>query len=164
MSGLALAACAIACAGPAAAQGRGCTVTSYADPPRETLSCPDGLTITAEGGAAYRLRNRNGRPEGLDLTSKGVLVEVPPGRRGGFQIQTPHAIASVRGTVWAVEVAPERSSVFVQTGTVAVNRPGGPAVTLQAGDGVDVGPGADPLEVRRWGRERALLFLGRFGR
>ncbi len=162
--GLALATC--LSAGAAAAQTRGCTITTYTDPPRETLTCPDGLTISAERGASYTLqdRNRDGRADAVQLTGKGVLVEVPPGRRGGFQVQTPHAIAAVRGTVWAVDVTPERSSVFVRTGTVSVNRPGAPAVTLRAGDGVDVGAGSDPLDVKRWGAERAANFLARFGR
>ncbi|MGA0594780.1 FecR domain-containing protein [Enterovirga sp. CN4-39] len=163
--GVGLAACILA-AGPLSAQPRGCSVTTYTDPPRETLSCPDGLRITAEEGSVYALRDRNrdGRPDVVELTSRGVLVDVPAGRRGGFQVQTPHAIASVRGTTWAVDVTPARSSVFVQTGVVAVNRPGGPAVTLRAGDGVDVAPDAAPLEVKRWGRERAATFLARFGR
>ena len=153
--------------GAADAQTRGCTITTYTDPPRETLACPDGLTITAERDASYRLADRNGDGliDTLQLTAKGVLVDVPPRRRGGFQVQTPHAIAAVRGTVWAVEATPERSSVFVQIGTVTVNRPGsGSAVTLKAGDGVDVAAGTDPLRVNRWGRERAANFLARFGR
>jgi ferric-dicitrate binding protein FerR (iron transport regulator) len=153
-------------AGPAGAQTRGCTITTYTDPPRETLTCPDGLTISTEAGAGYRLSDRNG--DGLvdtvQLTAKGVLVDVPPRRRGGFQVQTPHAIAAVRGTVWAVEVTPERSSIFVRTGSVSVNRPGGPAVILRDGDGVDVEAGSEPLRVNRWGAARAALFLARFGR
>lgn len=154
-------------AGTADAQTRGCTITTYTDPPRETLACPDGLTITAERDASYRLADRNGDGliDTLQLTAKGVLVDVPPKRRGGFQVQTPHAIAAVRGTVWAVEATPERSSVFVQIGTVSVSRSGGsPAVTLRAGDGVDVAPGTEPLRVNRWGNERAANFLARFGR
>ena len=167
-SGTALLALAVAslCPTPSSAQARGCAVTTYTDPPRDVLSCPDGLSITTERGAGFVLRDRNGegRADAVQLTTKGVLVDVPPGRRGGFQVQTPHAIASVRGTLWAVEVTPEQSSVFVQSGIVAVSRPGGPAVTLRAGDGVDVGPGSSLLEVKRWGAERAASFLARFGR
>ncbi|GJD53460.1 hypothetical protein OPKNFCMD_6235 [Methylobacterium crusticola] len=150
---------------PAAAQGRSCTVTPYTDPPRQVLSCPDGFTLSAESGSSYRLidRNRDGRPEAAELDGRGLLVDAPP-RRGGFQIMTPHAIASVRGTVWAVDVTASRTSVFVQTGAVSVRRPGGPAVILGAGDGVDVEAGTAPLEVKRWGVERAAGLLGRFGR
>jgi ferric-dicitrate binding protein FerR (iron transport regulator) len=154
--------------GGAWGQARGCTLTIYSDPPREVLACPDGLRIAAESGASYTLRDRNGdgRPDAVQLTAKGVLIEVPPGRHGGFQVQTPHAIASVRGTTYAVEATAVRSSVFVQAGTVAVNRPGeGGGVTLRSGDGVDVAAsGAEPLQVRRWPAERAATFLARFGR
>ncbi len=163
---MAVAASALVWAGAAEAQTRGCAITTFTDPPRETLACRDGLSITVEKGASYNLqdRNRDGRPDSIGLDGKGVLVDVPPGRRGGFQVQTPHAVASVRGTVWAVEVTPERSSVLVQAGAVAVNRPGEAAVRLGPGEGVDVAPGGGPLEVKRWGQERAANLLARFGR
>ncbi|WP_336489253.1 FecR domain-containing protein [Methylobacterium nigriterrae] len=149
----------------ATAQTRGCTVTPFTDPPRQVLSCAGGVTVSAEARSAYRLLDRNGdgRPDGAELTSGGLLIEAPP-RRGGFQILTPHAIASVRGTVWAVDVVPRRTSVFVQTGVVAVQRPQGQAVTLRAGDGVDVDADGGPLDVKQWGRERAAGLLARFGR
>lgn len=157
-------------AGSLRAQAPGCTVTPYTDPPREILDCADGLRITAEKGATYSLvdRNRDGRPEAAELTGKGLLIELPPRRRGGFQILTPHAVASVRGTTWAVEVSAARTSVFVRAGSVAVaragGRAGGTAVTLGAGDGVDVEAGTGALDVKQWSRERGLHLLARFGR
>ncbi|ACA15280.1 conserved hypothetical protein [Methylobacterium sp. 4-46] len=151
--------------GSARSQGRGCTITPYTDPPREELSCPDGFTLSAERGSLYRLldRNRDGRPEAAELSGRGLLVDAPA-RRGAFQIRTPHAIASVRGTVWAVDVTPARTSVFVRRGAVSVSRPSGPAVTLRDGDGVDVEAGTEPLAVKRWSPERAAGLLARFGR
>src|SRR5688500_12955622 len=89
------------------AQPAGCAITTYTDPPREVLACADGLTISAERGAEYQLldRNRDRRPDGAELKSRALLIELPARKRqGGFQILTPHAIASVRGTVWAVDV------------------------------------------------------------
>jgi hypothetical protein len=151
--------------GNAAAQAGRCSVTTYKDPPREVLRCGNGLSITAEAGGDYRLidRNRDGRPEAAELRSRGLLIESTP-RKGGFQILTPHAIASVRGTIWAVAVGAGRTSVFVRTGRVAVSKPDAAgAVTLGGGDGIDVEPGR-PLEVKRWSAERAALLLGRFGR
>src|SRR3712207_6212641 len=142
------AAIAVAAPSPAAAQA-GCAVTTYTDPPREVLRCPDGLSITAERASDYRLidRNRDGRPEAAELKARALLIESRPGR-GGFQILTPHAIATVRGTTWAVDVAEARTSVFVREGAVGVTRPGERAgVTLRAGDGVDVAAGG-PLEVK----------------
>jgi ferric-dicitrate binding protein FerR (iron transport regulator) len=162
-----LAGATIACAlvASARAQPSRCAITTYTDPPRQVLRCPDGLSISAERASDYRLidRDRDGRPEGAELTSRGLLIEAPP-RRGKFQILTPHAIATVRGTVWAVDVAAARTSVFVREGAVEVARRGtGEAVTLRAGDGVDVEP-AGALQVKRWSAERAAHLLARFGR
>jgi hypothetical protein len=151
----------------AQAQSGACTVVALTDPPGDLLTCRDGLVIRTERNSLYRLidGNRDGRPEGAELTGRGLLIELPPGRgRGRFQIQTPHAIASVRGTIWAVDVTATRTSVFVQRGAVAVSRPGTrEAVTLRAGDGVDV-EAAGPLVVRRWAPQRAAALLARFGR
>ena len=54
------------------AQTSGCTLTTLSDPSREVLHCADGLTISAERGAAYRLidRNRDGRPEAVELPTR----------------------------------------------------------------------------------------------
>lgn len=164
--GQALATCLVLLPADAArAQRRGCTITPYTDPPRQVLACPDGFTLSAENASTYRLidRNRDGRPEAADLNGRGLLVDAPP-RQGSFQVRTPHAIASVRGTTWAVDVTPGRTSVFVQAGEVSVSRLSGPGVVLRAGDGVDVDAGTAPLEVKRWSRERAAGLLARFGR
>ena len=150
------------------AQTPRCAATTYTDPPRQVLHCADGLTITAEQGSAYRLvdRDRDGKPEAAELSTRALLVESSPGRRGGrFQILTPHATAAVRGTVWAVDVSPARTSVFVQRGVVAVGRPGSPEmVALRAGEGIDVDAAGGALEVKRWSTERATHLLARFGR
>jgi hypothetical protein len=153
----------------ARAQAPGCTVTAFTDPPRDVLTCTDGLTISAERGSDYKLvdRNRDGKPDAAQLTSRGLLIELPPKRRGGFQILTPHAIASMRGTVWAVDVTPSRTSVFVREGVVDVRRRDSAvdALRLGPGDGVDVEPGSgQPLRATRWSPERAAHLLARFGR
>ena len=149
------------------AQRGGCAITTYTDPPREVLVCAEGLTITAERGTDYRLldRNRDRRPDAAEVRSRALLLELPSGnRRGGFQVLTPHAIASVRGTVWAVDVGTERTSVFVRAGRVTVTRPNvTEQVQLAPGQGIDVEPGR-PLEVKQWSAERALHLLARFGR
>lgn len=151
------------------AQTVDCTVAARAAPPGEVLTCRDGLVIHTERGTLYRLidRNRDRRPEGAELTERALLIELPPGGRGRsrFQIRTPHAIASVRGTIWAAEVTAARTSVFVQRGVVAVARQRSRrTVTLRAGDGVDVEGTAEPLVVRRWAPQRAAALLARFGR
>jgi hypothetical protein len=149
---------------PASAQS-GCTVTSLTDPPREVLRCRGGLTVEAERATRYRLIDgRPGEPTAAEVTARAILIDLRPGRRSGFQVLTPHAIASVRGTIYAVDVSAGQTSVFVAQGRVAVRDRGeaGP-VLLGAGQGVDVVPGR-PLEVKTWGRERAANLLARFGR
>lgn len=152
-------------ASAAQAQTRGCTRADTAAPPGQAIVCADGLTIRAERDSAFRLLDRDGdgRPDAARLDGRALLVASPP-RGGGFQILTPHAIAAVRGTVWAVDVAPGRTSVFVRRGRVAVRRPGGRSVTLGAGDGVDVEARSGPLAVTRWPPERVSALLARFGR
>jgi hypothetical protein len=158
---------AISAPGAAGAQtARGCTLQELTDPPRQVLRCEDGLVAETKRGADAVLGDSNGdgRPDRAIVTRGGVLIDLPARRRGGFQVLTPHAIASVRGTVYAVEAGAGSTAVFVQQGLVSVTRrDGSEGVTLGPGQGVDVDP-SKPLEVRRWPRERALDFLARFGR
>jgi ferric-dicitrate binding protein FerR (iron transport regulator) len=151
--------------GAAHAQPRGCETVRLLEPAREVIRCGGRVTITSEPGSSYRVtgRDRSGIPTGVQLRKGGLLLEVPGGG-GSFQIQTPHAVASVRGTTWAVDVTPQQTSVFVQEGAVAVRKiSAAPTVVLASGEGVDVQPD-QPLVVRRWGRERAWRLLARFGR
>jgi ferric-dicitrate binding protein FerR (iron transport regulator) len=131
----------------------------------QTLHCEGGITIVAEDGARYTLRSgRQGRVDAVELGGKALLIEVPP-KSGGkkFQVVTPQAIAAVRGTKWAVDVAGDKTSVFVVNGRVGVGRrTGGPSVTLRPGEGVDVEPDA-PLTVKRWAPARVSALLARLG-
>ncbi|MFB0492054.1 hypothetical protein ABIE45_004640 [Methylobacterium sp. OAE515] len=148
-----------------------CTESTRFDPPLRILRCTDGLTLEAERAAPFRPidRNGDGQLEGAEIGGSAVLVTLPPHsntRRGGFQILTPHAIASVRGTIYAVDVTTAKTAVFVARGRVAVARRNAPAVsvTLGPGEGVDVGEDQGPLDVRRWPQERVRSLLERFGR
>ncbi len=132
----------------------------------QTLHCGAGITIIAEEGARFTLQvERKGRVEAIELDGKALLIEVPA-RSGGdrFQVITPQAIAAVRGTKWAVDVAGEKTSVFVVNGRVGVGRRsgGGRGVTLGSGEGVDVEPGV-PLTVKRWAPARVSALLARLG-
>jgi ferric-dicitrate binding protein FerR (iron transport regulator) len=70
----------------------------------------------------------------------------------------------VRGTKWAVDVQPSRTSVFVVRGSVAVRRPSGTDnVVLNAGDGVDADADGSSLKVKQWGAARVSALLARFG-
>lgn len=147
-----------------------CTESTRFDPPLRILRCTDGLTLEAERAAPLRPvdRDGDGQLEGAEINGSAVLVTLPPRsntRRGGFQILTPHAIASVRGTIYAVDVTTAKTSVLVARGRVAVARRNAPAVsvTLGPGEGVDVGEDQGPLDVRRWPQERVRSLLERFG-
>ena len=86
-----------------------------------------------------------------------------PGRRS-FQILTPHAIAAVRGTTWAIEIDHDWTSVFVIRGYVEVRRPNeNSGVVLRATQGTDVTSGTRPITVRRWPKPRVDALLARFG-
>jgi hypothetical protein len=154
--------------GAAAAQGTtpGCTPVASSGP-AQTLRCEGGITVVAENGASYTLNdtNRDGRIDQAELKSKALLIDVPK-KSGGkaFQVNTPQAIAAVRGTKWAVDVAEAKTSVFVARGRVSVRRPapGGPQVVLGPGEGVDV-EASGPLTVKRWAPARVAALMARLG-
>lgn len=134
----------------------------------QTLRCAGGLTILTENGAQFTLLDRdgNGRVDALELQSKAVFVEAPKKKTGKpFEVITPQAIAAVRGTKWAVDAEGAKTSVFVDTGRVAVRRVAAPGqVVLGPGEGVDVDSGTAPLEVRRWPAPRVAALMARLGR
>ena len=142
----------------------GCERTEVQDPPRVVYQCANGLVIEAEAAGAFNIDTTAGtpRPEEVDVDADAVLIEVEPDS-GPFQVRTPHAIAAVRGTIYAVDVGPERTSVFVVRGHVSVSRPdGSDTVLLAAGEGADVAPGL-PFAPATWSAERAAGLLSRFG-
>jgi ferric-dicitrate binding protein FerR (iron transport regulator) len=132
----------------------------------QTFRCEGGVTIVAENGARYILqdRDRNGRVDSVELSSKALLLEVPKRPSANkFQVTTPQAIAAVRGTKWAVDAVENKTSVFVVNGRVSVSRrTDSSSVTLGPGEGVDVET-AGPLTVKRWAPARVAALMARFG-
>ena len=131
--------------------------------------------IRSAPNSAYRLTSPDNRrqPGGARLDSGALLIEFTPneGRRD-FRILTPQAITAVRGTRWAVEVGPSRTSTLVLSGSVEVTRrsskrgtaPGArQSVVLGAGEGVDVTAGTGPIVVKRWAQTRIDALMARFG-
>ena len=154
-------------ASPAAAQPAksNCTSASTAQG-TQTLHCETAITIVAESGAKFELRDRNrdGHVDSVELSSKALLLEVPkkPGRTR-FNVMTPQAIAAVRGTKWAVDAESGKTSVFVVDGRVSVARKAGRgSVVLGPGEGVDVETSGD-LVVKRWGAARVAALMARLG-
>ena len=143
----------------------GCTPVASAGP-AQTLRCEGGITVVAENGASYTLTdtNRDGRIDQAELSSKALLIDIPK-KSGGkaFQVNTPQAIAAVRGTKWAVDVAEANCAVFVADGRVGVTqRARGRGVVLGPGQGVDV-EATGPLTVKTWGQPRVDALMARLG-
>jgi ferric-dicitrate binding protein FerR (iron transport regulator) len=148
------------------ATNTGCTPSATAAG-TQTWRCDNGITIVAENGARFELKdaNRDGHIDSIELSSKALLVEVPKKPGGNpFKVLTPQAIAAVRGTRWAVDVADTKTSVFVADGHVGVSRRArGRAVVLGPGEGVDV-EATGPLTVKQWGQPRVDALMARLGR
>lgn len=144
----------------------GCTASASAGA-TQVWRCDNGITIVAENGARFELKdaNRDGHIDSVELSSKALLIEVPKKPGGNpFKVLTPQAIAAVRGTKWAVDVAGPRTSVFVADGRVGVSRRArGRGVVLGPGEGVDV-EATGPLTVKTWGQPRADALMARLGR
>jgi hypothetical protein len=141
-----------------------CTSIALRDPPRTAYRCAGGLVIEAEAAAELQIQiSGSGEvPTSAEVRAKAALIDLSTKR--SFQIRTPQAIASVRGTVYAVDVTSRATAVFVVEGKVQVaQRPGEGMVTLDPGEGVDVIPGK-ALVVRRWPGPRVRSLLARFGR
>jgi hypothetical protein len=168
-------ACALA---PALAQSGTCVLSpDKRDPNHKILHCGSELTITSAPGTVYRTAGAgdDGLPASVQLDSGALLIEFKSKRRHEFQILTPQAIASVRGTKWAMEVKPGQTSTLVLAGEVTVARKDDPGtVVVGPGRGVDViGLGAhrsmdgakpEPIAVKQWAPNRVKDLLGRFGR
>jgi hypothetical protein len=159
----------LATAAPVLAQTNGCVlIPDDRNPSEKLLRCGDDLTIRSAASTRYRLIDQQGQesPKGAQLDVGALMIEFKPseGRRN-FQILTPHAVAAVRGTTWAVEVNAEKTSTLVILGFVEVTRPDakGSGVLLRAGQGADVSSGAGPIMAKRWAMPRVQALLARFG-
>ena len=152
--------------GPALAQAAGgCELREVQDPPGVIYQCAGGLVIEAEAGTMLEetARDCDGAVPGWTLDSGAIRVSLPP-ESGPFQITTPHAIASVRGTVFVVDVQAGQTAVLVLRGAVAVSRDDGTdMVELGAGEGVTIAADT-PVTVRTWPEDKVAALLARFGK
>ncbi len=152
---------------PAQAAGACALVPNDKMPSEKMLQCGGNLTVRAATGARYQPLYKKGDPlpVGIRLNEGALLIEFQPARWGqGFQILTPLAIAAVRGTEWAVDVAKARTSVLVIDGSVGVtNRRLNQYVIVTEGEGVDITPADTPTVQKTWGEDRKRALLARFG-
>jgi len=166
---LGLIAIGIGAATPALGQPAGCTlVADDRNPKEKMLRCGDDLTIRAAANSKYQVAGESGQapPTEVRLKSGALLIEFKPSERArNFQILTPHAIAAVRGTRWAVEVTPARTSTLVLDGEVEVAqvRARERSARLRVQQGADVTAKPGPVVVKRWGKKRVDALLARFG-
>lgn len=143
-------------------QPAGCTlVADEHNPTEKILRCGDNLTIRNAPNTNYQATS----PNEVKLNSGALLIEfASKDRKHRFQILAPHAVASVRGTKWAVEATPERTSTLVISGVVEVKRPKQKhGALLKAGEGADVSAGSGRIIAKRWAQPRVDALLARFG-
>jgi hypothetical protein len=82
---------------------------------------PSGDRILAAPGAQFRIETMTGETRRIVLSSGAAVFDVRPlGPLGSFEVATRRARVIVRGTVFAVEAARERTIVRVYEGTVEV--------------------------------------------
>ncbi len=156
-------------AGPTGAEAGGACalVPNEKDPSEKVLKCGEALTVRPAHGTHYRpiFKAGQGLPEAIRLEDGALLIEFhPKAGAGEFQILTPLAVAAVRGTKWAMEASPTRTSTLVLDGAVAVtNRRLNLYVVLTPGEGVDVAAGDTTMVQKRWGEAKVRALLSRFG-
>ena len=148
-------------------QPSGCTlIPDERNPSDKILRCGDGLTIRTSPNTRFSVTGPDGGrpPTGIHLDAGALLIDfTPSAQRQNFQILTPHAIAAVRGTQWAVEVVRDRTSTLVISGAVEVKRPSQNGGTLlQPGRGADVFAGRGRIVVGRWAKSRVDALMARF--
>jgi hypothetical protein len=144
-----------------------CTLSPYEhDASLKVLRCGSSLVVRSSRDAQYRLLAPAGRevPSAIELDDGALLIEFQPAGQSEFQILTPLAIAAVRGTKWAVEVAAARTSTLVFDGAVTVtNRRLRRSVVLTKGQGVDVTPSDTTVQRKQWGQARIQVLMSRLG-
>ena len=143
-----------------------CRRNELKNPARVVYRCAGGLLIEAEAQAMLGIGQNAGerRPLTVNVAKGAVLINLTPGG-GAFQISTPHAIAAVRGTIYAVDASKDKTSVFVLRGHVAVSSQNGSGtVELLAGEGTDVLADDLPTAAKKWAKPRVDALFARFGR
>lgn len=153
---------------PAQAQSGCVLIPDKKNPSDRVLRCGSALTIQPAPFTSYNpgVTGGNRAPSSVQLGSGALLIEFHPNNAlRNFQVLTPEAIASVRGTRWAIEVKSGLTSALGLAGAVQVSRANNPAdvVVLRQGEGVDVSLTGEPLQVKRWAPQRVHALLARFG-
>jgi hypothetical protein len=133
------------------------------DGARATLQCEGDLRVVVgprSDFAVLRVLDEAPRTVRLQIM-RGIAGFLFEGGNGGaeaeVQVRTPSAVAAVRSTEWAMQVAGGASAVFAREGAVFVLGETG-TVRLGPGDGVDVAADGTLGAVVQWGQPRIDLF------
>ena len=133
---------------------------------RVHLTCDDDATVTIGAETDIDLGDLLGPKENQGYAARlfeGIAGFILPSSNGErFEVRTPNAVASVRSTAWTVDVAGDKTSVFVRDGLVAVvaQDAGG---ELGPGNGIDITSGGGPAPVKTWGAKRVVAMNARLG-
>jgi ferric-dicitrate binding protein FerR (iron transport regulator) len=136
---------------------------------RVRIVCDDGAVVTIGTETELNLENlvstfRSRQSVAMQLINGVVGLFVPRLDKGGFEVRTPVAIASVRSTEWLVEWRPgEAAAVFVRSGQVTVRGNIGEPFVLKDGEGITVTAAGVAGEVKTWSQERIAVSTGRLG-
>ena len=134
------------------------------------IALEDGSIVSVAENTRVRIGQYERAPGNvkarLALVSGALrLLVARIGRGGHFEVETETAIAAVRGTDWLIEASPERTSVALLNGKVAVSGRDArtaPAVILQRpGHGTDVRRDQAPTPPVPWGARRLADLLAR---
>ncbi|SEM70853.1 FecR family protein [Palleronia pelagia] len=140
--------------------GRNATLRT-ADGARATLQCNGGLRVVVGPGSEVTvLRILEQAPRTFRLgIMQGIAGFIFGNGDAGeeVQVRTPSAVAAVRSTEWAMQVASGASAIFAREGDVFVFGETGTA-RLGPGDGVDVSADGTVGAVVQWGQPRIDLF------
>jgi hypothetical protein len=128
----------------------------------------DGSTVSVGPGsrveiARYALDAENRGVGGTLTLILGIIrTALSDAWHGGFEVRARAAVASVRSTDWITQSGPDKTSVFVVDGSVAVRGSAdGTTVTLGLGNGTDVETGGAPSPPKQWGAARVAEVLER---
>jgi hypothetical protein len=136
---------------------------------RVRIACDDDTVVTIGTQTELNLENfiataLSRQPVAMQLVEGVIGFFVPRRDKGGFEVRTPVAIASVRSTEWLVEWRPgEAAAVFVRSGQVTVRGNIGEPFVLKDGEGITVTAAGVAGEVKTWGQERIAASTERLG-
>jgi hypothetical protein len=143
--------------------GNGDQLTTFAES-RAMLQFPgDVLFVLGPESQLTIPRPPSGLRGLLFRMQAGVFRLLAPerARRARLLVETPTAVAAVRGTELMGEVSDERAGIAVLRGEVEVRGSAtGGLVRVRAGEGTDVAAGQDPTTPAPWGAQRLERLMG----